>query len=281
MRVLDPAILEALATGRSALVTCQEIVRRDGVALRMTSADIPLVVDGALYHPMGSTERTAVEMSDGLTADNLVLRGVFVDGLVAPADILSGRLDHATVRVFLAFADGAAPGIVPLTEGRFGQARLQGLGYEVEMANITHALQASVGEVTTPGCRAQLGDARCQVNLAVWQFDRAIASLPDARMLVLASALPGLASTFAQGVLEVLTGAAAGLRMEIRAVAGTTVEMYLPLGTAPAVGDTVRITAGCDKSRATCRAVFANTINFQGEPDLPGLDALVAPEVTS
>ena len=47
----------------------------------------------------------------------------------------------------------------------------------------------------------------------------------------------------------------------------------------PVAGNTVRVTAGCDKSLATCRDVFANVINFQGEPHVPGIDALAAPEV--
>jgi uncharacterized phage protein (TIGR02218 family) len=40
------------------------------------------------------------------------------------------------------------------------------------------------------------------------------------------------------------------------------------------VGDKLSIYAGCDKRRETCFTKFNNVINFRGEPDLPGLDAI-------
>jgi uncharacterized phage protein (TIGR02218 family) len=43
-----------------------------------------------------------------------------------------------------------------------------------------------------------------------------------------------------------------------------------------AVGDRVRLTAGCDKRMETCRLKFNNFLNFQGFPDLPGEDWVMA-----
>ena len=37
-------------------------------------------------------------------------------------------------------------------------------------------------------------------------------------------------------------------------------------------GDTFMVTAGCDKSFATCRDKFANGVNFRGFPHMPGND---------
>ena len=37
-----------------------------------------------------------------------------------------------------------------------------------------------------------------------------------------------------------------------------------------APGDTFTVTAGCDKTFATCRDRFANTLNFRGFPQIPG-----------
>jgi uncharacterized phage protein (TIGR02218 family) len=43
-----------------------------------------------------------------------------------------------------------------------------------------------------------------------------------------------------------------------------------------AVGDSFAITAGCDKSFATCRDRFANIVNFRGFPQIPGNDFIVS-----
>ena len=45
---------------------------------------------------------------------------------------------------------------------------------------------------------------------------------------------------------------------------------------AVAPGDEFAVTAGCDKSFATCGAKFANRDNFRGFPHMPGPDAVLA-----
>lgn len=42
-----------------------------------------------------------------------------------------------------------------------------------------------------------------------------------------------------------------------------------------AVGDRVRLIAGCDRLAGTCRTKFANFLNFRGFPDIPGEDWLM------
>jgi uncharacterized phage protein (TIGR02218 family) len=43
-----------------------------------------------------------------------------------------------------------------------------------------------------------------------------------------------------------------------------------------AIGDTFDVTAGCDKSLATCRGRFNNVPNFRGFPYIPGNDSVTA-----
>jgi uncharacterized phage protein (TIGR02218 family) len=122
-------------------------------------------------------------------------------------------------------------------------------------------LQASIGESTSAACRADFGDARCQASLATWRDTYTLASVTDARTLVLTGPAQITApATYANGLLEVMDGPAAGLQMEVRSwTSGTlTLGLYLPLPVAPEAGDTVRVTTGCDKSLATCRDTFAN-----------------------
>ena len=44
-------------------------------------------------------------------------------------------------------------------------------------------------------------------------------------------------------------------------------------------GDELTVTAGCDRRFSTCRAKFANAVNFRGFPHIPGNDfVLKAPK---
>lgn len=280
MRALSLAQREALADPATQIATLWRITRADGVVLRLCDWDVPLASDGETWTPNGSAERSSVRLGTGLQAGNLDIKGLFATDQISEADLLAGRYDYAALLVSISFAAIDLPSI-PLAAGRFGEVSGDNGQYKVEINDLLQALQTSVGEFTSAACRADFGDARCQASLATWRHTYTLASVADARTLVLTgpSLLP--AGTYVQGIVEIMSGAAVGWKMEVKAwTAGTlTLGLYLPLPVLPAAGDSVRVTAGCDKSRATCKTVFSNVINFQGEPDVPGLDALAAPEV--
>ena len=49
---------------------------------------------------------------------------------------------------------------------------------------------------------------------------------------------------------------------------------FVPLDLAPPAGTRVLLREGCDRTIDTCSSRFANAINFQGEPFLPGNDQI-------
>lgn len=279
MRALSPAQQAALAEPAASLATIWTLTRTDGVVLRLTDYDVPLEADGHTYLPNGSTERSSVRLGTGLQAGNLDVAGIVSSGQITEADLLAGRYDYAELLVAQAFTTAALPSI-PIAKGFFGEVTVDNGRYRVEVNDRTQSLQALVGESTSAACRADFGDSRCQASLATWRDTYTLASVTDARTLVLTGPSQITApATYAGGLLEVMTGAAAGWKMEVKTWASLTLGLYLPLPVLPAAGDQVRVTVGCDKSLATCRDVFANVINFQGEPHVPGIDALAAPEV--
>lgn len=73
---------------------------------------------------------------------------------------------------------------------------------------------------------------------------------------------------FAQGILTMTSGAASGLQTNVKTMSGDTLQLLLPLGRTPSVGDTFTVTAGCAKTAATCQYKFGNLVNFGGFPDL-------------
>lgn len=79
------------------------------------------------------------------------------------------------------------------------------------------------------------------------------------------------------GALIVETGPNAGIVREIKnwTQAASTVQLFITEPFSLQTGIRVKVYPGCDKRRATCRDRFANVINFRGEPDIPGKDALV------
>lgn len=283
MRELAPDILEALADSATHIATCWTITRRDSRVIRLTDSDFPLPVGAFVYQPHGGAERTAVKLTDSLEADNMSISGIYKPDQITETELHAGLYDHAEVEVFLAFANGTTSGTISLCAGHFGDVTMSGDGdggYKIDLEGLSHALDTSIGEITSAGCRATFGDSRCKANLATWRHTYTLAAVESAKRMTitLPSALPA-GSTYAQGKFEVMSGTAAGLEGEIKDWDGASMTLYLPLETAPVAGDSVRLTAGCDHTRDVCYAVFNNVLNFRGEPDIPGNDSLLAPEI--
>jgi hypothetical protein len=88
--------------------------------------------------------------------------------------------------------------------------------------------------------------------------------------------LGGTSGFFDYGVLTWLTGANAGLEMEIRNYQPGQLTLQLPMSNAIAPGDTYSMHAGCAKGfLVDCKGRFNNARNFRAEPYLPGLDILI------
>jgi uncharacterized phage protein (TIGR02218 family) len=134
------------------------------------------------------------------------------------------------------------------------------------------------GRLYTRSCDAELGDARCGVVLANAQFT-ASSSIVALRSQTdfTASGLAGFDDGwFSLGIVSWGAGANAGKTSRVlrHSKNGNTVSLTLdamPPATLVA-GQAFSVVAGCDKSFATCKTRFANTLNFRGFPHMPGND---------
>jgi uncharacterized phage protein (TIGR02218 family) len=253
------------------LALCWRLVRRDGVALGFTSHDRDLRVGGLVHLAGPGMSPSAIVLGDGVTADDLDVAGGLSSSALNRQDLLAGRWDGARLRLFLVDWRDPEAGEVALAEGTLGDVAVgegADAGFVATLESPAAALQASVVEICSPECRAELGDMRCRVSLrGRRRITRITAAQADR---VQASEIA--AGDHGDGRLLVMDGAAAGL--ERRIVAETEGWLQLDEPLVMAVGDRVLLTQGCDKRFATCRDRFDNAANFRGEPHVPGADLL-------
>jgi uncharacterized phage protein (TIGR02218 family) len=131
-------------------------------------------------------------------------------------------------------------------------------------------LERPVAPVTSPTCRARLGDAACRIDLRPRRALVAVAGAVGDRVSV-SGLTPGL---YPFGSLRWLGGANCGLTQAIVDQEADGLFLAETPSFAVAPGTRALLTEGCDKRLATCAARFANAANFQGEPHLPGMDLL-------
>lgn len=281
MAGMDAAFREHVAGGLTTLVRCWAITRSDGVQYGFTDHDLAIEFEGITFRADTGLSAVALQQTTGLSVDNSEAVGGLSDASVREADIASGRFDGAEVLAWM--VNWAEPDMRWLQfRGSIGELRRSGGAFQAELRGLTDALNRPLGRVFQKPCSAVLGDRNCQFSMSSPGYSQtlAIVGVDDAQVFSWPS-LDGFESGwFARGRLVVVDGKAAGLWAPIKRdwlhEGARVVELGTPLQGVVAAGDIVRLEAGCDKRMETCRLKFNNFVNFQGFPDTPTEDWMMA-----
>jgi uncharacterized phage protein (TIGR02218 family) len=192
---------------------------------------------------------------------------------ISDDDLRAGLYDYAQVECFQVNWQTLGD-IVPMVTGWFGEVTLVDGQFKAELRGLTQKLQKSIGEQYTPQCQAELGDTRCGYALVPIAFTVTVGG--DDRIFT-AAGLTQADDFFKGGKVTFSSGDNDGFSMDVKSFSAGVVELYEPLPTDIALGDTGEITQGCDKTLSTCKTVFDNVINFRGCPHLPGTSELLRP----
>jgi uncharacterized phage protein (TIGR02218 family) len=255
------------------LAFCWRVERRDGVCLGFTTHDRDLDIDHLAYRAAPGMLPSAISVSDGFEADTLDVSGALTSDAISARDLELGRWDGATVSIFMVDWEQPDTEQVQLARGLLGDVSAQSGGFTAELRGPTALLDRPVVEQTSPDCRAELGDKRCRVDMAARVRVTRIVAVRDENRIEAAEASPE-PNAHGYGRLRWISGGNSGLDSQVLASSGAVLTLREPPPFAAAVGDLIEISEGCDKQFTTCRGRFANSVNFRGEPYLPGMDLL-------
>jgi len=278
VKTLSPALQAHLDSGATTLALCWRIERRDGVVMGFTEHDLDVEFDGVTHKAATGFSASEISQSLGLAVDNLDAAGALSSAAITEADLANGRYDDADVSMYLVnWSDIAQRALV--ATGSLGDVTRTRDAFTAEIRSLVHRLQQQIGRSYQYYCDADLGDSRCTVALGGAAFTGAgsIISLNSPRRFLVGGLGAFAGGWFAGGRLVFTSGNGAGLAFEVRGhevVSGIEIELWAEPKVALDPGDTFTITAGCDKSFATCKAKFANGTNFRGFPHIPGNDHL-------
>jgi uncharacterized phage protein (TIGR02218 family) len=281
MKTLPPPLQAHLNTATTTLAWCWRIARTDGTRFGFTDHDRDLSFDNTVFE--AATGFTASEIKDalGLSVDNLEVSSALKSDRLNEDDLAAGLYDDAAVEIWrVNWADPEQR--VLMRSGSLGEVRRSGPAFTAEVRGLAHYLQQPKGRLYQSGCDADLGDARCGVDLdnPAFRGTGTVLAAASGRRLTASGLAAYAADWFTRGLLTFTSGANIGRAQEVKrhtlAGTATTVELWHPTAHPFAPGDTFTVTAGCDKQLATCRARFANALNFRGFPHMPGPDYVLA-----
>jgi uncharacterized phage protein (TIGR02218 family) len=223
--------------------------------------------------------RSAIQNSADLSVDNLDVEGLLEDASLKPEEIRAGLFDGARVDIMLVNWADPSMGVVKLRRGTLGNLIQTTDGtFTGELRGLTQRLSQTIGEVYQPECRADLGDARCTVDLVPFTTHATITEVTSRKIFKVSYTDPQVVADWFDGGRALFTsGSNGGRAIEVKdfTIGDGTIELFLATPFMPAIGDTLDLTPGCDKRRATCKDRFDNYLNFRGEPFIPGIVELL------
>jgi uncharacterized phage protein (TIGR02218 family) len=276
MRDVSPSLRAKLDASVSTFCNCWRVARKDGTVLGFTDHDRDLEFGGALYRAASGLTASEAETSLGLAVGGGEVSGALRSDGVAESDLADGLYDGAAVEIWLVDWSDVEDRLL-LDAASIGEVRRSEFAFVAELRSLAHLLDQSRGLSFQRCCSADLGDERCGVDLESVSFraSGAILGFADGGLVV------GLAESFAD---DFFTGGrarfAGGTNVTIKshraAASAAMLSLWTRPGGAVAIGDSVELVAGCDKSAGTCQSKFANIDNFRGFPHMPGNDLVIA-----
>jgi uncharacterized phage protein (TIGR02218 family) len=255
---------------------CWKVTRKDAVVFGFTSVDQDLVIGGTTYKAATGFVPSAIESDISMSVANLEVGGILDSDSITEADVLDGRWDAAEVEIFQCNYANLSQGTMTLRTGTIGNITAGTSGFKAEVRGLSQSIQQPVGRVYGAACDANLGDARCKINLAPLTTTAAVTSDVDRRTFS-ATSIATVDDYYGAGVVSWLTGNNAGLSMEVATFAAAgVVALHLPMPNDIQVGDTFTIVPGCRKRRTEdCKVKFNNVVNFRGFADVPLNDTVL------
>jgi uncharacterized phage protein (TIGR02218 family) len=281
MRAIPSALQARLDSGVTMLAQAWKLIRRDGLTAGFTDHDRDLIFDGVTFRAGTGFAASEATGRFDLSVDGGDIAGALDGDGLSEDDLAAGHYDAAAIETWL--VDWSDVSLRVLTaRGRLGEVKREGIAFIAEIRGLADLLSQESGRLYTAKCGADLGDGRCRVDLA--DPARRGNGTVDAMLgtsIFVAGGIAGFADGyFTAGRLSWTGGANAGLAIEVKLHRAGDGEQLLSLWQAMpepiTAGDTFAVTAGCDKSLATCRDRFANSDNFRGFPHIPGNDFIMS-----
>jgi len=275
VRAMSASLRTHINEELTTLVTCWKITLRDTTVKGYTSHTRDLTFSSQLYKASSGYTPTAIEQSSDLAVDNLEIQGFLDNAEITEAELMAGRWDYALVEIFRVNYADLSMGKDVLKVGRLGEVQMKVGQFVAELRGLSQHMTTQIVELTTPHCRADLGDARCGVTLASFTVAGTVTTATSRKQFTDSSRGEGT-GTYNGGMVTFTSGLNNGLKMEVKTfTAGGVVVLFLNLPYNIQVGDTYSMSRGCDKTLSTCINTYGQVANFRGEPHIPGIDKIM------
>lgn len=280
MKTVPADFAAHLSGAATTLCQCWRLTLNDGTQLGFTDHDRDLSFEGTLFEAASGLSASEATGEAGFSTGTVDVAGALSSERISAADIARGRYDNAAVEVFAVNWQVPAERLL-IRAGTIGEVVREDGAFRAEIRGPAAALDEPRGRLFRSSCDADLGDARCGIDLGAWSGNATVILASDARRFTVAGLGAFASGFFERGRARFTSGPLAGFSSAVKTQRLVEGAMVLELWTAPpalpAPGTSVLLSAGCDKRFSTCRDRFDNAANFRGFPHMPGNDFSLGP----
>lgn len=181
MRTIAAALAAHIAGEVTTLATCWRVTlvnaESPATVKAFTDHDANLIIDGTTYLAASGYTASDVDTAAALNVDTLEVVGFISSPAITEADLLAGLWDYAAVDIFLVNWASVADGKIWQRTGHLGEVTLNRGQFHAELRGLMQHYTASLVELTSPTCRANLGDSRCQVAMGAFTVTGTVTSV--------------------------------------------------------------------------------------------------------
>jgi uncharacterized phage protein (TIGR02218 family) len=280
MRTVSASLQAKLDSGATTLCTCWRLARKDGTVMGFTDHDRDLTFNGVLFRASTGLSSSQAESGLGFAPAASEAAGVLQADSLTESDLVNGLYDGAAVESWLVDWSAVEDRVL-LDVACIGEVTRGEFAFSAELRSSAHVFDQQQGCSYQRFCSADLGDARCGVDLSTAAFHASGAVMASEGGIVSGDLSRAFApGFFAGGRINFSSGANAGASFTVKSHMQDGLRASIAFWSAPAnpiaAGDAFSIVAGCDKSPSTCQTKFANIFNFRGFPHMPGNDRVIA-----
>lgn len=280
MKQLSAALATSLADCAT-VCTLVKLTLLGGRVVALADHDKDLVVAGVRYESTYAFEVSSVSIASGTQNSSLELSLLMDDAICSRADILSGAFDRAKCEVMLVDYAHTDNGAGLYYAGRVQQTSFaDAITATLQIASLLDQNVNCASEQYSYTCTADLGDARCKVDLSGRKKTFAVGAVASRQSFT--TDLTDDDKAWNGGLVAFTSGPNEGFAIEVGAYSKSNggVVLKLPFPYALSPGDTGEIFPGCDKTPATCLDTYNNMPNYRGVPigSDPALSGLTSAE---
>ena len=279
MKSASTAMINLLATDNFLMADLFMFTLVDGSKIYITSTDINITYSGNTYISVAGMSRNSYKLSKGTSVDTLQVmiypdntsNNITIGGLPFISACVLGALDGAFLslnRAFMPTWGDTSAGVVNLFSGRVSTVSGDRTMLQIDVKSMLEYFNIQMPKnLFQAPCSHILYDTGCTINQASYTTNFTVTSVMNNR-----SIYTGIAQAngyYNSGVISCLTGANAGAKRSITDFTSEIATVSYAWNNIPQIGDTFSISAGCDKTMATCTAKFSNLANYRGFPFVP------------